>query len=112
MSRILGLDLLRFAAVIGVFVCHTYHLYPKLHSDIALPGLAHSLANLGWTGVDLFFVLSGFLVSELLFIEYQRTKALDVKKFLFRRAFKIYPAFYVFLAFTIVGMLVRGERVR
>lgn len=112
MSRILGLDILRFAAVIGVFICHTYHLYPKLHSDIALPGLAHSLANIGWTGVDLFFVLSGFLVSELLFSEYERTKALNIKKFLFRRAFKIYPAFYVFLAFIIVGMLIRGERVR
>lgn len=112
MSRILSLDILRFAAVIGVFICHTYHLYPNLHSGITLPGLAHSLANIGWTGVDLFFVLSGFLVSELLFSEYQRTMSLDIKKFLVRRAFKIYPAFYVFLAFIIVGMLVRGERVR
>src|SRR5262245_61287112 len=112
MSRMIGLDVLRFAAVMGVFICHVYHLFPKLHADIAFPEFAHSLANLGWTGVDLFFVLSGFLVSELLFNEYQRSNALHVNRFLFRRAFKIYPAFYAFLIFTIVGMLVRGERVR
>jgi peptidoglycan/LPS O-acetylase OafA/YrhL len=48
--------------------------------------------------VDLFFVLSGFLVSGLLFAEYQRTGSLSPWRFYVRRGFKIYPAFFVFLA--------------
>jgi peptidoglycan/LPS O-acetylase OafA/YrhL len=53
----------------------------------------------GWIGVDLFFVLSGFLISGLLFREYQRTGSIRLKRFFVRRGFKIYPAFYVYLAF-------------
>ena len=48
----------------------------------------------GWIGVDIFFVLSGFLVSGLLFNEQQRTGLVRVKNFLIRRGFKIYPSFY------------------
>jgi len=54
----------------------------------------------GWAGVDLFFVLSGFLISGLLFSEYQRTGRIDTVRFLVRRGFKIYPAFYVLMAVT------------
>ncbi len=54
----------------------------------------------GWIGVDLFFVLSGFLVSGLLFREYQRCGTVSVSRFLIRRGLKIYPAFYFFLALT------------
>ena len=54
----------------------------------------------GWIGVDLFFVLSGFLISGLLFGEYQRRGSIQLKRFYIRRGFKIYPAFYVFLAVT------------
>jgi peptidoglycan/LPS O-acetylase OafA/YrhL len=55
----------------------------------------------GWSGVDLFFVLSGFLVSGLLFAEYRREGRVRVGRFLARRALKIYPAFYAFLALTL-----------
>ena len=48
-------------------------------------------------GVDLFFVLSGFLVSGLLFAEYRRRNELRLGRFFMRRAFKIYPAFYTML---------------
>jgi len=54
----------------------------------------------GWMGVDLFFVLSGFLVSGLLFSEYRRTGGLRPGRFLGRRGFKIYPGYYVFLLVT------------
>jgi peptidoglycan/LPS O-acetylase OafA/YrhL len=55
----------------------------------------------GWIGVDLFFVLSGFLVSGLIFREYQRTGDVDANRFLVRRGFKIYPSFWVMLAATL-----------
>lgn len=52
--------------------------------------------TMGWIGVDLFFVLSGFLVSGLLFKEYQRFGNLKPARFLLRRGFKIYPVYYLF----------------
>lgn len=57
--------------------------------------------RLGWLGVQLFFVLSGFLVAGLLYREYRQTGRLDLRRFLLRRAFKIYPGFYLFLAVTL-----------
>jgi peptidoglycan/LPS O-acetylase OafA/YrhL len=62
----------------------------------------------GWIGVDLFFVLSGFLVSGLLFREYQRHGSVDVVRFLIRRGFKIYPGFWVLLAVTVAFRLGLG----
>lgn len=52
-------------------------------------------SNIGWTGVDLFFVLSGFLVSGLYFAEYKKFGNVKPLNFLTRRGFKIYPLFYV-----------------
>lgn len=51
----------------------------------------------GWVGVDLFFVLSGFLISSLVFSEIERTRDFRGKRFLARRALKIFPSFYLFL---------------
>ncbi len=56
---------------------------------------------MGWIGVDLFFVLSGFLVSGLLFQEYQATRRIQPGRFLLRRGLKIYPQFYFFIAATL-----------
>jgi peptidoglycan/LPS O-acetylase OafA/YrhL len=59
--------------------------------------------RIGWAGVDLFFVLSGFLVSGLLFANYQHNGRLDISRFWIRRGFKIWPAFYALIA---AGLLV------
>jgi len=58
-------------------------------------------------GVDLFFVLSGFLVSGLLFREQQQTGAVRIGRFLIRRGFKIYPAFYCLVAVSLLERLPR-----
>jgi peptidoglycan/LPS O-acetylase OafA/YrhL len=55
----------------------------------------------GWVGVDLFFVLSGFLVSGLLFTEYKSRARLGIGRFYTRRGWKIYPPFFVLIAATI-----------
>jgi peptidoglycan/LPS O-acetylase OafA/YrhL len=55
----------------------------------------------GWAGVDLFFVLSGFLISGLLFDEWHRCGSIDFRRFYIRRGFKIYPPFYVMLLITV-----------
>ncbi len=49
--------------------------------------------------MDIFFVLSGFLVSGLLFREYQKTGQINVLRFLARRAFKLYPSLWVLTFF-------------
>lgn len=51
----------------------------------------------GGIGVSLFFVLSGFLISGLLFAEWKATGTINLQIFLIRRAFKIYPAYYMFV---------------
>lgn len=51
----------------------------------------------GWAGVDLFFVLSGFLVGRLVMQEQRRTGGFDARRFLVRRAFKLWPILYIFL---------------
>ena len=80
------LDVLRFVAVALVISAHS-----------GFPSITH---NIGWVGVDLFFVLSGFLISGLLYSEYKATESIDFKRFFVRRGLKIYPAFYVLIAVT------------
>jgi peptidoglycan/LPS O-acetylase OafA/YrhL len=84
--RLASLDVLRCVAVLLV-LCR--------HSDTPLQSGS-------WIGVDLFFCLSGFLVSGLLFTEYQKRGSVDIKRFLIRRGFKIYPSFWVMLGVTLL----------
>jgi peptidoglycan/LPS O-acetylase OafA/YrhL len=59
--------------------------------------------RIGWCGVDLFFVISGFLISGLLFQEYKRFGNIHLRTFWLRRGLKIYPAFYVYtLVLTLI----------
>jgi peptidoglycan/LPS O-acetylase OafA/YrhL len=102
--RNVGLDLLRILAVLLVI---GRHLPVSGHSSEFLQTWMRG----GWVGVDLFFVLSGFLVSSLIFREYLRDGAFDAKRFLVRRAFKIYPAFWLLLLTTLVARRLGGESI-
>jgi peptidoglycan/LPS O-acetylase OafA/YrhL len=100
-SRNAGLDLLRLVAILLVL---GRHLNPCPGTKSApVRWFFSTWLTGGWIGVDLFFVLSGFLVSGLLFKEFKKSQRLDVKRFLIRRGFKIYPPFACFLAFTVVA---------
>jgi peptidoglycan/LPS O-acetylase OafA/YrhL len=59
--------------------------------------------RLGWMGVDFFFVLSGFLVGGLLVQELLRSHDVAIRRFLVRRALKIWPAYYAYLLFQVVA---------
>lgn len=87
-SRSEGIDFLRGIAVMLVLFSHHWIFTP--------------LKTMGWIGVDLFFVLSGFLVSGLLFSEYKKYGNIRPKLFLIRRGFKIYPLFYFSILITII----------
>ena len=87
--RLHGLDFLRGIAILLVLLRHE-------------PSNMHTY-HIGWMGVDLFFVLSGFLVSGLIFKEYQSKADFKPIYFLIRRGFKIYPVYYItYMAYLIV----------
>jgi peptidoglycan/LPS O-acetylase OafA/YrhL len=74
-----GLDGLRALAVLGVFVYHARIDW--------LPG--------GFLGVDLFFVLSGYLITSLLLVEWEARNRIDLRRFWLRRARRLLPALVV-----------------
>ena len=100
-GRIRQLDILRIVAVFLVLGRHADSL-PVAAYGRFVSSLADTWARCGWIGVDLFFVLSGFLVSGVLFKEYIDRRELDLKRFFIRRAFKIYPGFYAMILTTIM----------
>ncbi len=100
--RLLSLDILRLFAILLVF---GRHLIKFEKSDTALVLIKQG----GWVGVDLFLVLSGFLVSGLLFSEYQKTQKLSIGRFYLRRGLKIYPAFYVMFVASLIHLLISNS---
>lgn len=91
MNRLPGLDLLRAWAIIWVMLFHSY----------VVGGLGERFAwlgNDGWMGVDLFFVLSGYLIGYQLLKPLAEGAPLAWRTFYRRRAFRILPAFLVVLA--------------
>jgi len=100
-SRLIGLDLLRALAIVLVLFSHA-----PVPVEGDLPGVLSAillaLKRGGWVGVDLFFVLSGFLVSGLLMREHQRHGTVKVGRFLVRRGWKIYPPLIVFVVFVVL----------
>ncbi|MCB0328180.1 MAG: acyltransferase [Bdellovibrionales bacterium] len=99
--RIPELDTLRAVAILLVLIRHIRVGFPE-EGLAPLGPVVFTVARAGWMGVDLFFVLSGFLVSGLLFREYLTHRTLNITRFLIRRGLKIYPAFYFFLVVSIV----------
>lgn len=99
-----GLDLVRLLAVVLVIGRH-----------MSLPPgsgwVPVAVQTGGWVGVDLFFVLSGFLISGLLFREYSGSGGIRTGRFLARRGFKIYPSFYVMLIATVAVRLASSQPV-
>ena len=91
MHRLPGLDLLRSIAIVWVMLFHSF-LVDGLGPDFAW------LSRFGWAGVDIFFVLSGFLIGSQLLRTLQRGEPLALKSFYWRRAWRIVPAFAVVLA--------------
>ncbi|NKJ39686.1 acyltransferase [Rhizobium sp. SG570] len=89
-TRALGPDILRAIAILLVMLLHL----PAEATPLPLVGIR----PYGWLGVDIFFVLSGFLIGTQLMAEAARRDSVDFKSFYLRRAFRILPAFLVVLA--------------
>ena len=84
-----SIDSLRALAVLAVIIYHIDVNY--------LPG--------GFLGVDLFFVLSGYLISSLIIKEYKKTGTLNLYNFYMRRARRLLPAVYFMITVCLVFMV-------
>lgn len=91
MNHLPGLDLLRAIAIVWVMLFHSF-LVGGLGADFAW------LSRFGWAGVDIFFVLSGFLIGTQVLQALQHGDRLSLAGFYARRAWRILPAFAVVLA--------------
>jgi peptidoglycan/LPS O-acetylase OafA/YrhL len=88
-DRLHQLDVLRAAAILMVLAAH----YPKQNA-----GLATRALDFGWTGVDLFFVLSGYLIAGQLFKALSAGASIRLTVFYLRRALRTLPSYFVMLA--------------
>ncbi len=84
-----GLDLLRALAIIVVVIYHAGIM------GFPMPG---RVDRWGWIGVDLFFVLSGYLIGGQLLAPLARDRRINLGRFFARRALRIMPAYFVVLA--------------
>ncbi|OKS85548.1 acyltransferase family protein [Mucilaginibacter polytrichastri] len=86
-----GLNHLRALAITLVIVYH----YSR---QFAHPEWTHNGGRFGWTGVDLFFVLSGYLIASQLFREIKAKHTFSLKTFFIKRFFRIIPAYLFIVA--------------
>ena len=87
-TRLHGLDTLRTAAILSVMPYHLVNHFPEA---------LHGPARFGWMGVDLFFVLSGYLIGSQMFRPYLGGGTLRIRDFYARRAYRILPLFVAVL---------------
>lgn len=89
--RIPSLDGLRAASILAVIVGHAA-------GTSGFPNVLPHLDHLGYLGVRVFFVISGFLITTLLLAEKESTGRISISRFYLRRTIRIWPAFYTYLA--------------
>lgn len=92
-SRVAGLDTLRALAIVAVMA---------FHLNWRLPVAFEVAGRFGWMGVDLFFVLSGYLIGLQLLRPLREGRGVALGAFYRRRAYRILPAYLVVLALYLV----------
>lgn len=97
-----ALDGLRAVAVLAVMA---------EHGDLRLPGASAPFLPGGFLGVDVFLVISGFLITSLLLVEHRRTGSVDLRAFWLRRARRLLPAVVMMVAGTATLIAVAGLEV-
>lgn len=108
-----NLDSIRFFAALMVFLQHGMsgsYKYLNLHGSIAERFL-YSISN-GGTGVSIFFVLSGFLITYIILSEIELNGKFSIKNFYIRRVLRIWPLYFAvvavaFLIFPVLSSLLK-----
>jgi peptidoglycan/LPS O-acetylase OafA/YrhL len=97
--RVIQLDFVRGLAILLII---NYHAMTRQDMNHSVEQTLSAARHVGWMGVDLFFVLSGFLVGGLLVQEWMKSGTIRIRRFLVRRMFKIWPAYYFYILFQII----------
>ena len=100
-QRVKELDGIRGIAILLVFAFHAFKRADYFTANPILHFIT-KLTSIGWMGVDLFFVLSGFLITSIL-LQTKGEKGF-FKNFYARRILRIFPLYYVVLALTVYFM--------
>jgi peptidoglycan/LPS O-acetylase OafA/YrhL len=107
----MNLDIIRFIAAYMIVIFHIFYGwqanwgFPKFMSrdniELTYWGkfLENAIHNFSF-GVDIFFLVSGFLITYLLLSEKEKAGSIDIKKFYIRRLLRIWPLYYLTLAFV------------
>jgi len=106
-KRIFGLDLMRAIAILMVMCSHTLWIVPEMR------GVTRKLFSIfGILGVDVFFVLSGFLIGRILYKMYVSTdfNFKDITYFWIRRWFRTLPNYYLTLILNILVAIYIGNQ--
>jgi peptidoglycan/LPS O-acetylase OafA/YrhL len=101
-TRNQGLDIVRSIAILLVIICHISLVVPPPYGF----NIPFKFLSMGWIGVEIFFVLSGFLIGKILireFItEFNNEKTRPLLKFYLRRWFRTLPLYYLVLLINII----------
>lgn len=104
------LDGLRYFAFLLVFLSHLPLAESLLVEAPPLRALLVAFNRFGWVGVDLFLVLSAFLITNLLLLEQQRCGRFSLKDFYIRRSLRIWPLYFLMVAVGFfINPLVSGK---
>ena len=113
-NYVVGLEALRGIAVLLVVVSHLHSIIstdPHFINVTPFSWINQAFSR-GFLGVDLFFVLSGFLITSLLFREGENSITSKLKSFYYRRALRILPALYALLIVSFAVALLEKSSLR
>lgn len=94
------IDGLRFLGFLFVFLNH-FNLYSPLSF----------LRKMGWTGVYLFFIISSFLLTRILVVEYHSNNKIDFQKYFIRRVLRIWPLYFSYLLLILLASLTFNKEI-
>jgi len=98
------LDVLRFFAFLGVFLFHAFSSAPAARGGPSWIAFANRLNYAGVFGVDLFFVLSAYLITELLLREKRQFGRLNIGAFYSRRILRIWPLYFFAIGLGLIPL--------
>ncbi len=101
------LDGLRFCSFLAVFISHAHLVSPQMFAEAGsimteAGRWALAAGHCGYAAVAVFFVLSSYLITELLLREHDRNHKIDIPAFYARRALRIWPLYFFFLILMLI----------